>query len=188
MVGVLALWLPVLVAAVFVFLASSVIHMAFTYHRKDYGQVPREDEVMAALRGFDIPPGDYVIPYAGGDPEVLRSEAFREKASKGPVAFMTVLPAGDPFDMKAQLTQWFLYSVVVSIFAAYIAGRALEPGADYLEVFRFSGATAFAGYGLALMQRSIWYNQAWSTTLKNLFDALVYALLTAGAFGWLWPA
>jgi hypothetical protein len=76
----------------------------------------------------------------------------------------------------------------VSFFAAYIGGRALGPSADYLEVFRFTGCTAFIGYGLALLQNSIWYKRNWGATLKSVFDALVYGLLTAGAFGWLWPA
>ena len=188
MVSILALWLPILVAAIFVFAASSVIHMFLPYHRKDFKQVPREDDVMADLRTYGIPPGDYVIPYAGGDPEVMKSEDFKQKAADGPVAFMTVLPSDDPFAMGAQLTQWFLYCLLVSLFAGYIAGQALGPGAEYLKVFQFSGATAFAGYGLAQMQGSIWFGRAWSTTIKNLIDALIYAMLTAGAFGWLWPA
>jgi hypothetical protein len=186
MVGVMALWLPILVAAVFVFAASSIIHMFLPYHRTDFGKVPDEDAVMDAMRAFNIPAGDYVIPYAGG-PEVMKSEEFQAKARKGPVWFMTVLPAGDPFAMGSQLAQWFVYCVIVGVFAAYIASRALAPGAAYLSVFRFAGCTAFIGYALAHMQRSIWYKQAWSTTLKNMFDGLIYGLLTAGSFAWLWP-
>ncbi len=186
MVGVLSLWLPILIAAVLVFVASSVIHMFLPYHRTDFRKVPDEDGLMDAMRGFNVPAGDYVLPFAG-DPEVLKSEEYREKARKGPVVFMTVLPAGDPFAMGSQLAQWFVYSLIVGIFAAYIAGRALNPGAEYLTVFRFTGCTAFVGYALAHMQRSIWYKQAWSTTTKNMFDGLVYGLLTAGTFAWLWP-
>lgn len=187
MVGLTALWLPILIAAVFIFVASSIIHMFLPYHRKDFKGLPDEDGVLDALQKFDIPAGDYVIPYAGGDMEVMKSEEFKAKAAKGPVAFMTVLPKGDPFAMGAQLTQWFIYCVVVSVFAAYVSGRALAPGAEYLAVHRFAGVTAFAGYGLALFQRSIWYKQAWSTTLKSVFDALLYGMLTGGVFGWLWP-
>ena len=82
---------------------------------------------------------------------------------------------------------WFLYCMVVGVFAAYIAGHALGPGAHYLGVFRFAGCTAFVGYALALLQNSIWYKKAWGATLKSMFDGFVYALLTAGVFGWLWP-
>jgi hypothetical protein len=186
MVAITSLWLPILVSAVIVFLVSSIIHMVLPYHRNDFGGVPSEDEVMEALRKVDIPPGDYVIPYAGS-PKAMRSPEYIEKVNKGPVAFMTVMKSGMP-SMTGNLVQWFIYSVVVSIFAAYIAGRALGPGDPYLEVFRFAGTIAFAGYALALLQNSIWYNRKWSTTLKSMFDGLIYALLTAGTFGWLWPA
>ncbi len=186
MVPVLSLWLPILLSAVIVFVASSILHMVFTYHRSDYRKVPAEDEVMEALRRFDIPPGDYMIPCPGSHKEMGTPE-FVEKQTKGPVALMTVLPKGRP-SMAKDLVQWFVYCIVVGIFAAYVAGRALEPGAHYLAVFRFAGSTAFVGYALALWQNSIWYKRAWSTTLKSTLDGLLYALLTAGTFGWLWPS
>jgi hypothetical protein len=92
-----------------------------------------------------------------------------------------------PMSMGRNLALWFLYCIVVSVLAAYIAGRALPPGTPYLEVFRFAGATAFIGYSIALWQMSIWYHRAWSTTIKATVDGFIYGLLTAGAFGWLWP-
>jgi hypothetical protein len=185
MVSTISLWLPILLSAVIVFIVSSIIHMVLPYHRKDFGKVPSEDEVMDALRKFDIPPGEYVIPRAGS-PKEMGTPEFIEKTKKGPVAFMTVMPSGPP-SMGASLVQWFVYCILVGVVAAYITGRALEPGAHYLGVFRFAGCTAFVGYALALLQNSIWYKRAWSTTLKSVFDGLVYALLTAGTFGWLWP-
>ncbi len=76
----------------------------------------------------------------------------------------------------------------MSIFAAYIASRAVDPGADYLAVFRFVGTSAFIGYALALWQDAIWWDRAVSSTLKSTLDGLIYGLLTAGVFGWLWPS
>ncbi len=186
MVTIMSLWLPILLSAVFVFILSSVIHMFLTYHQSDLRAAPREDEVMAALRPFAIPPGDYAMPHAGSS-AAMKSPEFQEKMTKGPVVFMTVRPNGMPA-MGAYLTQWFVYCVVVSIFAAYVASRAVGPGASYLEVFRFAGVTAFAAYGLALLQNSIWWGKQWSATLKSLFDALLYAGVTAGTFGWRWPS
>ena len=186
MVSIPALWLPILVSAIFVFVTSSIIHMFLPYHRNDFAKVPSEDDVMESIRKFDIPPGEYVIPFAGS-PEVMRSEEFRAKADKGPVAFVTVMEPGPPA-MGASLMQWFVYSILVGIFAAYVTGRVLGPGANYLNVFRFAGTTAFLCYAVALWQNSIWYKRAWSTTAKSTFDGLVYALVTAGAFGWLWPS
>ena len=186
MVPVLSLWIPILIAAVFVFAASSIIHMVLRYHDNDFGQVPSEDAVMDALRGFDIPPGDYAIPRPASSREMSAPE-FVEKMKRGPVALLTVVESGPP-TMGKSLVLWFLYSILVGIFAAYIAGRALGPGADYMAVFRFTGSTAFVGYSLALLQNSIWYKRAWSSTIKSVFDGFVYGMLTAGVFGWLWPA
>ena len=186
MVSILSLWLPIVVSAILVFIVSSIIHMFLPYHRSDFAKVPSEDDVMDALRKFDIPLGEYVIPCAGS-PEVMRSEEFRAKAKKGPVAFVTFMEPGPPA-MGASLVQWFIYSILVGVFSAYITGRVLGPGAEYMSVFRFAGTTAFLGYAVALWQNSIWYKRAWSTTAKSTFDGLVYALVTAGAFGWLWPS
>ncbi|MBI4456852.1 MAG: hypothetical protein HY644_13275 [Acidobacteria bacterium] len=185
MVPVMSLWTPILLSAVIVFAASSIIHMALPYHRTDFGKVPAEDEVMDALRKFGIPPGDYVVPCAGS-PKQMKDPDFIDKMKRGPVAFLTVIESGPP-SMGTNLALWFFYCVAVGLFAAYMAGRALTPGASYLAVFRFAGCTAFVGYVVALWQNSIWYKRAWSATLKSTFDGLVYALLTAGTFGWLWP-
>ena len=184
-VGIMSLWGPILLSAVFVFVLSSLIHMVLKYHAGDFTAVPDEEKVMDALRPFKIPPGEYAVPRASSM-EQMKSAEFKAKAEKGPVAFLTVMPNGIA-GMGGSLALWFLYSVLVSIFSAYIAGRALDPGDPYLEVFRFAGATAFAGYSLALLQNSIWYKRKWSTTLKSMFDGLLYALVTGGAFGWLWP-
>jgi hypothetical protein len=186
MVTISSLWLPILLSAVSVFIISSVIHMFLGYHNSDYSKVPNEDQAMDALRKANIPPGDYVMPHASTNNE-RNSQEFKDKMNKGPVLFMTVFPTGQ-MNMGKSLVLWFVYAIIVGIFAAYISGRALYPGVNYLSVFQFAGATAFIGYGLALVQDSIWFNKKWSATFKNLFDALIYALFTAGIFGWLWPA
>ena len=186
MVSLYTLWLPIVLSAVLVFVASSIIHMVIaSWHKDDYLAVPNEDKVMDALRPFAIPPGDYMMPRPGGMQE-MKSPEFLEKMKKGPVLLFTVLPGG-PMSMGKNLVQWFIYCVVVGIFAAYVAGHSLAAGTPYPQVFRVVGATAFAGYALALWPFSIWYNRAWSTTIRGTIDGLIYALLTAGTFGWLWP-
>jgi hypothetical protein len=99
---------------------------------------------------------------------------------------VTVMPNG-MMSTSSSLIGWFAYLIVVGIFAGYVAGRALPVGAMYLQVFRFVGTTAFLGYSLALWQMSIWYRRSWNITIKATVDGLIYALLTAGTFGWLWP-
>ena len=185
MVPIVSLWLPILLSSVAVFVASSIIHMVLTYHRSDFKKLPAEDDVMAALRKFQIPPGDYLIPCAGG-PKAMKDPAFQEKMKKGPIGLLTIRPGTTP-SMGKPLAFWFLYCVVVGVFAAYVAGRALPAGTPYRAVFRFAGVTAFAGYALGIWQNSIWYSRSVVTTLKVTFDGLIYALLTAAIFGWLWP-
>jgi hypothetical protein len=180
------LWLPILVSAAFVFIVSSVIHMFTGWHANDYRRIPDEDRVRDTIRPLNIPPGDYMIPKPSSAKD-LSAPDFTEKMKKGPVMMISMWESSPP-NMGPQLVGWFIYSCVVGLFAAYIAGRALPPGADYLAVFRFSGATAFLGYAAALWQMSIWYKRPWGTTLKISIDGLIYALLTGGTFGWLWPA
>jgi hypothetical protein len=185
MVTIASLWLPILLSAVAVFVASSVIHMFLPYHKSDYRKLPSEDGTLDALRKFDLPAGDYCFPFAGSSNE-MKDPTFQEKFAKGPAGFMTVLPKG-PFAMGSTFVLWFLYCVAMGVVVAYVAGRALPAGAPCKSVFRFAGATAFASYGLALWQHSIWYKRNWMTTVKANVDAVIYALVTASLFGWLWP-
>jgi len=185
MVTLTSLWLPILLSAIAVFLASFLIHMVLPFHRKDYGRVPSEDDVMAALRKFSIAPGDYFIPCATG-PADMKTPEYKKKVEQGPLVIMTVL-GSNAYAMGRRLVQWFLFTVVVAIFAAYVASRTLAPGTAYITVFRIAGTVAFAGYALGLWPNSIWYSRKWSTTLMSTFDGLIYALLTAGFLGWLWP-
>src|SRR5216684_2276713 len=101
MTGVAALWLPILLSAVLVFVVSSVIHMASPWHKSDYPKLPNEDRVMDALRPLAIPPGDYLVPRPSSR-EDMRSPEFAEKLRKGPVMMLTVLPNG-PMSMSQNL-------------------------------------------------------------------------------------
>ncbi len=185
MVYLTALWLPIVLSAVVVFVASSIIHMVLKYHNSDYKKLPSEEKVFEALRTPSVAPGTYHFPHCGslkeaGSPEMM------EKFKKGPVGLLTVIPSGPPA-MGKGLLLWFIYCLVVSFFVAYLAGRTLSAGTEYLAVFRVAGTAGFLGYAAAHATDSIWKGQAWGTTLKFLFDGLVYGLLTAGVFGWLWP-
>jgi len=185
MVSIPSLWLPILASAVFAFLASFLVHMLVGYHAGDLKPVPQEDAVMAALRPFDLAPGDYMMPRPS-NMKAMRSPEFQDKRAKGPNMVMTVYKKG-PASMGSSLAKWFVYLVVVSVFVAYVTGRALTAGAPYLAVFRFAGTTAFIAYAAALWQDSIWYQRSLGTTIRYTIDGLIYGLLTAGTFGWLWP-
>ena len=148
MVPLTSLWLPILLSAIVVFFASFVIHMVLPFHRADYGKVPSEDNVMAALRKFSIAPGDYFVPCASG-PAEMKSPEYKKKVEQGPIVIMTVI-GKDGYAMGKRLLQWFLFTLVVGIFAGYITGCTLAPGAPCLAVFRIAGTVAFAGYNSPL--------------------------------------
>ena len=183
MISLASLWLPIVLSAVIVFIASSVIHMTPLWHKSDYPRIPKEAEVLDALRPFALPPGDYFIPRASGMQE-MRSAEFKEKLNRGPVAVLTVFPNG-PFAMNRSLAQWFVFLIVVGVFVAVVSAHTIPFGAPYPHVFKVVGTVAFMGYALALGELSIWYRRAWSLTLKSAFDGLIHAALTAGTFGWL---
>ena len=185
MIPLTALWLPILVSAVIIFFASFIMHMVLTYHRSDYRKLPDEDRVTDALRTAGVKPGPaYFFPYCSF--EEMKSAPMIEKMKRGPVGLLTVRPSGPPA-MGKSLVQWFLYCVVISIFAAYLSGRTLAPGTEFLQVFRVVSIAALLGYGAAHAQESIWGGRSWVVTFKHLFDSVIFAALTAGTFAWLWP-
>lgn len=184
MTPVPSLLLPIVLSAVFVFVASAIIHMATRWHHNDLMKVPDEDGVMTALRAFNLRPGNYGFPKPDTR-AAMDSEAFKAKVKAGPVAFLTVRPSD--FNMGGTLLQWFLYSLLVSLFAGYVAGVAFGPGTEYLRIMQVAGCVAFVGYAMAQMHESIWWGRRWSWTLRNMLDGLLYGLLTGGTFGWLWP-
>ena len=185
MTPILSLWLPILLSSVFVFLISFVLHTVLTYHFKDFQRLPDEDKTMDALRSLNVPGGEYMAPHVSS-PSDLKSPDHIARMEKGPGFMLTIWPGGRP-SMVTSLLQWFVFSLIVGVFTAYISGRALDPGAPYLSVFRFAGFTAFACYCVAGWQDSIWFKRSWSRTFKNTVDGLIYGLITAGTFGWLWP-
>jgi hypothetical protein len=180
-----SLWLPILLSAVVVFFVSYALHTVLPLHKDDFKKLPREDEVISALRPFAIPPGSYNVPHAATGAE-MRAPEFQKKIEAGPVALLTVRPNGMP-GMGKLLGQWFVYCLVVTIFAAYVTSHAVPFGGHYRTVFRYLGATAFMGYSFALVPESIWFGRPWKATWVSVLDGLIYALLSAGVFGWLWP-
>ena len=183
MVSLVDLWLPILLSAVLVFVASSVIHMALRWHSKDFTRFAAEDAVMDALRPFNLPPGDYVAPLPESMAHMSSAE-FKAKMARGPRFALTVL---SDTSMPRNLAKWFVYSIVIAAFAAYVASLTLPAGAAYMTVFRVTSVVSFAGYALALWQSWIWYSRGFGYTLRTTIDGLIYGLLTGGAFGWLWP-
>jgi hypothetical protein len=179
----LALWLPILASAVFVFIISCIIHMALPWHKGDYLKLPNQDQVMDALRPFNIPRGDNMVP-RGDSMQDMKNPEFQAKRQRGPV-FIATFMKGEMAIGKSMVL-WFIYLLVISYFAGYIGAHASSLSAGAAHSRRLIGITAFLGYGGALCQQSIWYQRSWCTTFRTLIDSAIYAAVTAAVFGWLW--
>jgi hypothetical protein len=176
---------PIVLSAVLVFIASSIIHMMLKYHNKDYSPLPNEDAIRAAIRAGSPAPGQYIIPYCS-DMKAMEKPEVKQKYIEGPVGVLNLMAPGLP-KMGKYLSQWFVFILVVSFFVAYIAAHSIPAGARYLEVFRVVGAVGFLAYAAGQLPAAIWMGKPWKVAWKEAFDGLVYGLVTAGTFGWLWP-
>lgn len=185
MVSLAQLWLPILLSAVFVFIASSILHMLLKFwHAPDCRGFANEGEVSAAIRKGGAAPGLYMIPYC--TPETMKKPETQEMFKQGPVGVVFLRQPG-AMNMGAYLGQWFVFCLLVSLFCAYLGGHVLAMGTAYLPVFRVIGTVAFMAYAFGSLPNAIWWGHPWGSTIKHVIDGLIYALLTAGAFGWLWP-
>lgn len=180
-----SLWLPVLVSAVAVWLVSAILHMVLKYHRADYKQLSDEASVAQALRPAAKAPGVYAIPYCV-DPSQMKDPAMLKRYEDGPVALISVMRSGTPA-MGKYLVQWFLFCFLVSFVTGYVARHTLTFTTDGLTVLQVTGTIAFLAYGFGSFQDSIWRAIPWSNSLRSLFDAAVYAVVTGLTFRLLWP-
>lgn len=186
MVSLGSLLVPVVLSAVLVFAASSLIWMFLPWHKKDWRLIEREDAIMGTIRDAQLSPGQYMFPRAASRPSKTWSEDEARKVREGPMGSLVVWPPGPP-QMGKSLPLWFVLLLVISYLVAYLASRTLAPGAEYLTVFRLTSTVAFLAYSGALPVQAIFYGHSWGSTVRSVLDGLLYGLLTGGVFGWLWP-
>ncbi|MFT3917431.1 MAG: hypothetical protein QM704_26095 [Anaeromyxobacteraceae bacterium] len=179
-----ASWLAILVSTVLVFVTSAVSNMLLPHHKNPWSRAPDERALQAALR--DAPAGLYAFPEPT-DPAQRRSPEFLARWAAGPSGFITVVPRG-PFSFGRNLGLSFLLELVISFFTAYVVFRAFGAAAPgYHAVFRLTFTIGFMTYALAPAFDSIWYGKPWRSWVNVAIDGVLYALVMAGTFGWLWP-
>jgi len=184
MVTIGALWLAIILSASGVWIASAIVWILLPHHRSDYRAVPDEEAARAALTA-GITPGQYNIPHMTSRSELKNPEALK-KFEDGPIGFLTILPRGVPSTARGMVLS-LIYYLIVGLMVAYVASRTMAAGADYLAVFRITATVAWLCHGFGVIPDAIWFGRPWSAVVKHLADALVYALITGGFFGWLWP-
>ena len=177
------LLLPSLLSAVLVFFASFLIHAVLKLHNSEYHKFSNEDEVRAVVRKGSPAAGMYITPHCH---EGKMSPEIQQKFAEGPNMKIYILPSGQ-IQMVKFLGKWFVYTFVVSLIAGYVARSILPAGTEYLKVFQVVGASAWLAYAWQSPADSIWAGKPWGSTVRAMADGLLYAALTAGAFGSLWP-
>ena len=184
--ALLALWLPILLSAVVVFVISSLIHMVFKWHAPDYRGFANEDAVRDAIRAGGPTPGHYVVPYCK-DMKDMAGEAMVKKYREGPVGHFSLAPS-DTVNMGKYLGLWFLWSLVVAVVAAFLATQVLGVAPVHaLKAVKLVAAVIFIAHGFGTVQESIWMARPWSTSAKYLLDAALYGLGSGLVFYCLWP-
>lgn len=185
MISLAQLWLPILLSAVLVFAASSLIHMVFKWHAADFHGLANEDEVRAAIRAASPAPGQYLVPYCS-DMKDMQKPEMQQKYKDGPIALLTLRQPGAP-GIGQPLALWFLLNLAIAVLAGYLASRTLPPGASFLAVCRVVSIVTFMAYACGGLQLAIWMGKPWRSAAMDLVDAFIYGLASAAAFAWLWP-
>jgi hypothetical protein len=177
------LWLPILLSAIAVFIVSALIWNVVQWHNSDWRKLPDEDAARKALRG--AAPGEYLVPHAANNKARQDSE-WQQKFKEGPAVMLSVMPHGS-MAMGKTLIQWFVYCLIISLLVAYVGSATLQAGTDYLKVFQVTGTAAILAYSGHAAMGPIWFGYTWSRGMKEIADGMLYGLVTAGIFGWLWP-
>lgn len=179
------LWIPILASGFAVFVMSALVWTVLPNHKKEFAPIPNEDAVMADLRASGVPAGRYVIPWFA-EGEIMKTPEGRAKVEAGPIAYITIAPRGLP-NMGRNMALSLVSSIIISVFVAYLGWHTLPAGSEYLHVFRITGTATFMANALGYMSESVWFARPWKSFAMQCVDSLLYALVAAGVFGWLWP-
>lgn len=182
---ILQLWLPIVVSAAFVFIASAAIWMATPMHKNDYKNLgDKEDAVLSVLKNEKLAPGIYCVPWMmcekGAD-----QKAATERYNAGPWATLAVSASKPSFPMS--LILWFINCLLISAMVGYITFHTLPNNPHYLKVFQAAGTAATLAYCGYLLPLAAWHSVPMKQLPAKFIDGMIYACVTAGTFGWLWP-
>jgi len=177
------LWLPILLSAVAVWVASALAWMVLPHHHKDMGPLPDEDAFIASLKAQGVKPGSYSFPHCADhasrkDPELMR------KWKEGPAGFMTIL---GQVNMGRNMVLSLLVYLVISVFVGYVSSQARAPGEGFADVLQITATTGIMAYLFGWMGGAIWFGMPKNAWISNTIDSVAYGLITGLIFAALWP-
>ena len=187
MVSIPELWLPILVATVLVFVASNLVWMVLPHHKSDARRLP--DEAAALGRAGQAGPEAGPLPLPVGQLDGRdEGPGLRREAEQGtggaadgdperPVQHGSVARPVDRLPGRGRHLRRLRHGP-----------RARRPAPT---TSRSSASRApwpsWPTRGAQLPARHLVGQAAGRRAVKEILDGLLYGLLTAGAFGWLWP-
>jgi NADH:ubiquinone oxidoreductase subunit 3 (subunit A) len=177
------LWLPIIAAAAVGHIASAIAWIVMPHHKPEWRRIPNEDQFLDAVRSGKPAPGQYMFPYCEWSD--MKDPEKKARYEAGPHGTLNVWRGAPNMNRNMFLT--FVYFLVANVFIAYITSLALDPGAHYLTVFQIAGTAAIMAYCFASIPNAIWFGKPLRAVCTDLLDGIVYGLLTAGIYGWLWP-
>ena len=187
MLTIVDLWLPIVASAAAVFVASALAWMVMPHHKQDFKQLPNEDGVMTAVRNFNIAPGLYFFPHMKECNKAKMDPVAKAKFEQGPHGMIQIWRPDAFGKMGRNMVLSFIFYLLVGVFVAYLTSRALPAGSEYLQVFQIAGTAAIMAYCFAQIPHQIWFGTPLRNVVTSLVDGVVFGLITAGFFSWLWP-
>ena len=180
-----ALWIPILVSGILVWIASFLIWMVSPMHKGEWKKLSDEKGFMGALTEMGVQPGQYMFPCAE-DGKQMKDPEFCEMAKRGPSGTLIVWP-GMP-NMGKNMALTLIVYWIIGVFVAYLCAHTLNGSEPYLAKFRVAGTAAVMAYVFASIPHDIWFGRSGKSIMTGIVDGVIYGLLTAGTFGWLWHA
>lgn len=184
MTELVSLWLPIVVSAVVVWIASVILCMVMPHHKRDQIPLQNEEAFVEFVRSQGMAPGNYAFPN-WRDSRAMKDPAFMAKLDRGPVGTLSVWQV--PMKMGPKLVGMFLVCLVVSAMIAYLASFTVEPHANFQRVMRITGTAGVLAYSFAFIPSAIWFEAYARTIAAYVVDGVVYGLATGAVFAWLWP-
>ena len=185
MVTLEALWLPILISAAAVWIASALAWTVAPHHKPDIRAIPDQDDFLDRVGKMNLQPGQYWFPFST-DPAEMKTPEMAAKMEKGPVGLMTVWRNGPPNMGRAMGMSVVLY-LAIAIVVAYVTGRTLTPGADGMTVFRVAGTVGVLAHIGGVFPDAIWFGTPWRRTWFTVLDGVVYGVLIGMVFAAMWP-
>ena len=177
-----ALWLPILVATVVLWVLSFVAWVVLPHHFGDFKKLDSENEMMELVKQANIPAGNYMFPYSGTKPE-QDSKEYQDRYTEGPRGTLNVYNMPN---MGINMAQTILYFLITSLTIACITNVACPAGdaeTDFMKVFRIAGTIGVLTYASSGVLHKIWFKaKQWT----DMLDGAVYGVALGLIFAALW--